>query len=91
MGVVIGDALGMPVQFMNRGEVKKSPIEGMKGYGTYNMPPGTWSDDSSMTLATLDSISVVGKIDSDDILNTLKYTEIKTMEKHKNNINLIIR
>ena len=29
------------------------------------------------------------KIDSDDILNTLKYTEIKTMEKHKNNINLI--
>ena len=68
MGVVIGDALGMPVQFVNRGEVKKSPIEGMKGYGTYNMPPGTWSDDSSMTLATLDSISVVGKIDSDDIM-----------------------
>lgn len=30
------------------------------------------------------------KIDSDDILNTLKYTEIKTMEKHKNNINLIM-
>ena len=27
---------------------------------------------------------------SDDILNTLKYTEIKTMEKHKNNINLIM-
>ena len=30
------------------------------------------------------------KIDSEDILNTLKYTEIKTMEKHKNNINLIM-
>ena len=27
------------------------------------------------------------EIDSYDILNTLKYTEIKTMEKHKNNIN----
>lgn len=30
------------------------------------------------------------EIDSYDILNTLKYTEIKTMEKHKNNINLIM-
>lgn len=68
MGVVIGDALGMPVQFINRNEVKKSPVLGMKGYGTYNMPPGTWSDDSSMTLATLDSIRELGKIDSDDIM-----------------------
>ena len=56
MGVVIGDALGMPVQFMNRKAVKELPVEGMEGYGTYNMPPGTWSDDSSMTLAVLDSI-----------------------------------
>lgn len=63
MGVVIGDALGMPVQFMERNEVKKSPVTGMEGYGTYNMPPGTWSDDSSMTLATLDSIQALGKID----------------------------
>lgn len=68
MGVVIGDALGMPVQFMARNEVKKSPVLGMEGYGTYNMPLGTWSDDSSMTLAALDSIRELGKIDSDDIM-----------------------
>ena len=68
MGVIIGDALGMPVQFMARNEVKKSPVLGMEGYGTYNMPPGTWSDDSSMTLAALDSIRELGKIDSDDIM-----------------------
>ena len=68
MGVVIGDALGMPVQFMERDEVKKSPVAGMEGYGTYNMPQGTWSDDSSMTLAALDSIRETGKIDSDDIM-----------------------
>ena len=68
MGVIIGDALGMPVQFMERNEVKKVPVTSMRGYGTYNMPPGTWSDDSSMTLAALDSIRKTGKIDSDDIM-----------------------
>lgn len=68
MGVVIGDALGMPVQFVDRNEVKKSPVNGMEGYGTYNMPPGTWSDDSSMTLATLSSIKELRKIDGDDIM-----------------------
>lgn len=68
MGVVIGDALGMPVQFMKRSKVKESPVKGMKGFGTYNMPPGTWSDDSSMTLAALDSIRELGKIDCDDIM-----------------------
>ena len=56
MGVVIGDNLGMPVQFWSREEIKEDPVISMRGYGTYNMPPGTWSDDSSMAIATLDSI-----------------------------------
>lgn len=56
MGVVVGDALGVPVEFAGREELKASPVETMEGYGTYNMPEGTWSDDSSMTLATLDSL-----------------------------------
>lgn len=69
MGVVVGDVLGMPVQFFSRAEVKESPIMGIEGYGTYNMPPGTWSDDSSMTLATLHSIREKKGIDYDDIMN----------------------
>ena len=60
MGLIIGDALGMPVQFIERKELKNSPVETMEGYGTYNMSPGTWSDDSSMALATLDSIREKG-------------------------------
>lgn len=40
----------------------------MIGWGTYTLPPGTWSDDSSMTLATVDSIVRIGKIDTDDIM-----------------------
>lgn len=68
MGIVIGDALGTPVQFLDRDEIKKAPVEGMEGYGTFNMPPGTWSDDSSMSLATLDSIREKKCIDYDDIM-----------------------
>lgn len=68
MGVVVGDALGMPVQFLSRSEVKLNPVEDMEGYGTYNQPEGTWSDDSSMTLAALCSIIDKRTIDSEDIM-----------------------
>ena len=67
MGVVVGDALGVPVQFVSREELKKYPVRTMDGYGTYNMPPGTWSDDSSMALATLDSIRENGDVNYADI------------------------
>lgn len=68
MGVIVGDALGCPVQFMSRKEIEKNPVVEMNGYGTYNMPPGTWTDDGSMTLATLDSIKKVNKINLIDIM-----------------------
>ena len=56
MGLVVGDALGVPVEFQDRETLRRSPVKDMRGYGTYNQPPGTWSDDSSMTLALLDSL-----------------------------------
>ncbi|WP_208600524.1 ADP-ribosylglycohydrolase family protein [Streptobacillus ratti] len=31
----------------------------MVGYGTHNQPAGTWSDDTSMLLATLDSLKKI--------------------------------
>jgi len=68
MGVVVGDALGMPVQFASRIDLKINPVKTMEGYGTYNMPPGTWSDDTSMALATLDSIRECGEINYSDIM-----------------------
>jgi ADP-ribosyl-[dinitrogen reductase] hydrolase len=57
LGFCVGDALGVPHEFKPRGYFKKNPVTGMEGYGTHNQPPGTWSDDSSMTLCTLDSLS----------------------------------
>ena len=63
VGFAIGDALGVPVEFKSREQLKENPIKDMIGYGTYNMPAGTWSDDTSMTLATIHSIIEKGAID----------------------------
>ena len=68
-GLIIGDALGVPVEFNSRESLIKNPVTEMKGYGTYNMPPGTWSDDSSMAIATMTSIVNKQAIDYDDIMN----------------------
>ena len=70
MGLVVGDALGVPFEFKRRGSFTAM---GMVGYGTYNQPPGTWSDDSSMTLATLESIGRRGAIDPPDIMLNFSY------------------
>lgn len=55
-GLVVGDALGVPVESETREKLRMNPVINMREYGTYNLPRGTWSDDSSMTLATLDSL-----------------------------------
>lgn len=54
MGLVIGDALGVPVEFASRDELKENLVTDMIGYGTHNQPAGTWSDDSSMAVATME-------------------------------------
>ena len=65
MGLVVGDAVGVPFEFKKRDTYE---VKDMIGYGTYNQKPGTWSDDSSMTLATVESIGRLGRIDPTDIM-----------------------
>ncbi len=64
-GLIVGDALGVPVEFQSRDFLKKYPINDMIGYGTHNVPPGTWSDDSSLTLCLVDSL--INGFDLNDI------------------------
>ena len=68
LGVVTGDALGCPVQFRSREAVAKDPVTGMRGHGTFDLPAGSWTDDSSLTLALLDSIRRTHGIDLKDIM-----------------------
>ena len=69
IGFAIGDALGVPAEFRTREELNLNPITDMIGYGTYNVPAGTWSDDTSMTLATIDSIIDTKAINPNDMAN----------------------
>ncbi|KAB2494404.1 ADP-ribosylglycohydrolase family protein [Priestia endophytica] len=56
-GGIIGDMLGVPVEFKKRGTFH---INDVTGYGTYNQPPGTWSDDTSMTLCLVETLTENG-------------------------------
>lgn len=68
-GAAVGDALGVPYEFMGRGSFHAT---GMVGYGTHDQPAGTWSDDTSMILATCDSIRELGRIDVEDMRKKFK-------------------
>ena len=56
MGVAVGDALGVPVEFMDRTVLKAEQVKDILGYGTHNQPKGTWSDDSSLTFCLVESL-----------------------------------
>jgi ADP-ribosylglycohydrolase len=55
-GVAIGDALGVPAEFKNREVLKLDPIKDFVGYKSHNQPPGTFSDDSSLTFCLAESL-----------------------------------
>ena len=58
LGLAIGDALGVPVEFNERQEIGRNPIIDMIGYGTYDLPPGTFSDDSSLAFCLAEAMTI---------------------------------
>lgn len=52
-GHAVGDALGVPVEFCARSELDANPVVDMRGFGSYPVPAGAWSDDTSMSLCAL--------------------------------------
>lgn len=85
-GLTVGDALGVPVEFCSREELERKPLLKMQGYRTYNMPPGTFSDDTSMTLATMNSIVKNNGVNYNSIMEEFvkwfkeaKYTQYNSM------------
>jgi len=70
-GVAVGDALGVPVEFMTREDLRKKPVSDLNGYGTHHQPPGTFSDDSSLTFCLAEALT--GEFD----LNTIGQNFVK--------------
>jgi ADP-ribosyl-[dinitrogen reductase] hydrolase len=66
-GLSVGDALGVPVEFKSRESLLASPIKTMTGYGTWQQPIGTWSDDSSLAFCLAESLT--NGYDLQDIAN----------------------
>lgn len=56
IGLCVGDALGVPVEFQDRNSLKADPVVNMRSYGSHNQPAGTWSDDSSLAFCLAESL-----------------------------------
>ena len=74
ISLIMGDMMGTPVQFILRKNLQKSlkdePISSLILKTKSNIPFGSWSDDSSMTLCTMESIAEKSNI---DLKNLVEY------------------
>lgn len=59
MGLCVGDALGVPVEFSSREELIQTPVTDMHSPNRWNQLPETWSDDSSLTFCLADALCSV--------------------------------
>jgi len=69
LGLAVGDALGAPLEFLEREEIEQrfGLLRDMVGGGWLDTEPGEWTDDTQMALALARSIVRVGEIDPADI------------------------
>ena len=67
IGLAIGDAMGVPIEFFKREDLLNNPVTTMIGEQSHFVPKGSWSDDTSLNLALIDSINNKKCIDLYDI------------------------
>ena len=67
IGLAVGDAMGVPIEFFKREDLLKNPVTTMIGEQSHFVPKGSWSDDTSLNLALIDSINNKKEIDLYDI------------------------
>jgi ADP-ribosyl-[dinitrogen reductase] hydrolase len=78
LGLAVGDALGAPVEFMTRGEIKEkySVLREMVGGGWLRLKPGQVTDDTEMSLCIARAIAATGqwslKTAADNLASWLK-------------------
>jgi ADP-ribosyl-[dinitrogen reductase] hydrolase len=60
LGLAVGDALGVTLEFMSRAEIRRRFPDGhreISGGGPFGFKPGEWSDDTAMALAVARGIA----------------------------------
>ena len=68
IGHAIGDAMGVPTEFCIREKLLKKPVVNMVSSSKVGQPAGTWSDDTSMEICTIEAFIEKGKFDYDNIM-----------------------
>ena len=66
IGHAVGDAMGFPTEFSKREELLQSPVIESPDVG---QPTGSWSDDTAMEIATIDSFIQKKYFDYKDIMD----------------------
>ena len=74
VGHAVGDALGVPVEFSSKEALDADPVVDMREFGTFGVPKGTWSDDTSMSLCALEAMDGE-KINIDRIMGNPRRSE----------------
>ncbi|MDO9084698.1 MAG: ADP-ribosylglycohydrolase family protein [Anaerolineaceae bacterium] len=64
LGLAVGDAVGTTVEFKSRGSFE--PVTDMTGGGPFGLPPGAWTDDTSMALCLATSLLEKNGFDAED-------------------------
>ena len=73
IGHAIGDAMGVPTEFCIREKLLQKPVKEMVSSPKVGQPAGSWSDDTSMEICTIESYLEKKDFDYSDIMN--KWTE----------------
>jgi ADP-ribosyl-[dinitrogen reductase] hydrolase len=67
LGLAVGDALGTTLEFKRPGSF--TPITEIIGGGPFDLPPGYWTDDTSMALCLAESLIACQGFDPTDQMN----------------------
>ena len=81
LGLAVGDALGVPLEFSERDALPH--VSEMIGGGPFDLQPGEWTDDTSMALCLADSLIANQAFDGLDVLNRF----IRWSEHGENSVN----
>ena len=69
IGHAVGDAMGFPTEFSKREELLQNPVTEMIDSSDVGQSAGSWSDDTAMEIATIDSFIQKKYFDYKDIMD----------------------
>lgn len=72
-GLAVGDALGGPLEFKRRSDTRPIVTE-MVENKNFDLPPGSWSDDTSMMICIAESLTVTGRGEQDRVDQLERFT-----------------